>query len=64
MDKYKLLSSLSSDFVRMAKKFGKIIIDEYFLPEDQQKYRTIPPQDEIGGQAGGPKCQCHFIRLI
>ena len=47
--KYKKLSSLSKDFVHIAKRFGKIIISEQFLPTER---RTINPTS-VGGSAGG-----------
>lgn len=49
--KYLQLGALSKNFLAMAKRWGKIIIEESFLPP---KYRTIMPID-IGGQAGGEK---------
>jgi len=51
LEKNHRISSLSKDFVEMAKRWGKVIIEECFL---EPRYRTINPID-IGGQAGGVK---------
>lgn len=51
LKKYLELGALSKNFLAMAKRWGKVIIEESFLPP---KYRTIMPID-IGGQAGGEK---------
>ena len=48
LEKYKKLTTLAKDFVRVAKTFGKIIISEKFLPPQS---RTINPV-VVGGQAG------------
>jgi hypothetical protein len=40
LTKYLKISALSQDFVRMAMRWGKIIIEEFFLPPH---YRTIDP---------------------
>jgi hypothetical protein len=57
LQKYKKLSSLSKDFVHVAKRFGKIIISERFLPRER---RTINPTS-VGGLAGGEKYIYHGI---
>lgn len=51
LKKYLDISALSKDFVAMAERWGKIIIEEAFLAP---QYRTIDPID-VGGQAGGEK---------
>jgi hypothetical protein len=56
--KYSRLSSLSRDFVHIAKTFGKIIISERFLPPAA---RTINPCVSVGGLAGGEKYIYHGI---
>ncbi|PRP84152.1 hypothetical protein PROFUN_04143 [Planoprotostelium fungivorum] len=48
---YSQLSNLAQDFVHYAKTYGKLIISELYLPDDQ---KTIKPND-IGGFAGGVK---------
>eukprot|EP01117_Protostelium_nocturnum_P014543 TRINITY_DN5541_c0_g1_i4.p1 TRINITY_DN5541_c0_g1~~TRINITY_DN5541_c0_g1_i4.p1 ORF type:complete len:905 (-),score=337.74 TRINITY_DN5541_c0_g1_i4:2149-4863(-) len=48
---YSQLSHLAQDFVHCAKTYGKLIISELYLPNDQ---KTIRPCD-IGGFAGGLK---------
>lgn len=49
--KYRLLSKLSTDFIEIAKVYGRTVISEHNLPEDQQTVATI----RIGGVAGGTK---------
>ena len=39
-------------------RYGKIIISEAFL---ENKYKTIKPLDNLGGQAGGEKYMYHDI---
>ncbi|EFA75195.1 hypothetical protein PPL_11269 [Heterostelium album PN500] len=56
-DKYKYLSIVANDFVYCANTFGKIIISERNLPEDQ---KTIKPLS-LGGVAGGHKYKCQDI---
>lgn len=50
LEKNKKISALSKNFVRMAKRWGKIIIEEMCLPPE---FQTIPPS-EFGGSAGTP----------
>ena len=45
------------DFIYSARAYGKIIISEAFLPDDQ---KTIRPS-LVGGQAGGDKYIVHNI---
>lgn len=51
LEKNVKLSALGNEFVSMASRWGKIIIEEAFIP---LQYRTIVPVD-IGGKAGGEK---------
>ena len=53
LHKYSALSTLSSDFVSLAKLYGRTIIEEYFLQPPQQ--RTIQESSGMGGLAGGRK---------
>ena len=48
---------LTEDFVHTAKKYGKIIISEHFLPDNK---KTIRPC-QVGGTAGGDKYIVHNI---
>ena len=52
LTKYAALSALSSDFLSLARTYGRTIISEYFLPRHQQ---TIQPNPHLGGWAGGRK---------
>lgn len=52
---YTSLISLGEDFVKTAMTYGKIIINEKFLPT---KYKTIKPR-EMGGVLGGEKYIVH-----
>lgn len=58
--KYVRLAQLSTDFVRLASNYGKIIVSELFLP---QKDRTIKTDTRLNakGFAGGQK---YLIRSI
>ena len=71
LTKYSQLSQLAKDFVKAAKSYGKIIIEEVtrftcvmtsqtFL---DNKHKTIKPWNEIGGQAGGtfPLTNTHML---
>jgi hypothetical protein len=51
MEKNLKISTLSKRFFSMAKRLGKIIISEAFLPDQL----TIKPFSTIGGHAGGKK---------
>ena len=53
LHKYSILSTLSSDFVSLAKLYGRTIIEEYFLQPSSQ--RTIHQSSGMGGLAGGRK---------
>ena len=53
LHKYSTLSTLSSDFVSLAKLYGRTIIEEFFLQPSQQ--RTIQQSSGMGGLAGGRK---------
>ncbi|EFA75197.1 hypothetical protein PPL_11271 [Heterostelium album PN500] len=55
--KYEYLSKNSNDFVYCANTFGKIIISEVNLPDEQ---KTIKPLS-LGGVAGGYKYKCQDI---
>lgn len=48
---FKALSGLARDFQYKALSYGKIIINEKYLPDEK---KTIPPR-QIGGIAGGDK---------
>ena len=52
LHKYSQLSALSSDFVSLAKLYGRTIIEEYFL---QPQQRSIAQSSGLGGLAGGRK---------
>jgi hypothetical protein len=56
LTKYTKISALSQDFVRMATRWGKIIIEEFFLPP---QCRTIDPC-EVRGTRSGVK----VVRLV
>ncbi|GAM22209.1 hypothetical protein SAMD00019534_053840 [Acytostelium subglobosum LB1] len=56
-DKFHFLSVVANDFVYCANTFGKIIISERNLPNEQ---KTILPL-KLGGIAGGYKYKCHDI---
>jgi len=49
--KYRLLSKLSTDFIEIAKVYGRTVILEYFLKRDHQTISTM----RLGGVAGGTK---------
>jgi len=51
LKKYRLLSKLSTDFIEIAKVYGRTVISEYFLGKEYQTVETI----KIGGVAGGTK---------
>eukprot|EP00466_Bigelowiella_natans_P011490 jgi/Bigna1/78392/fgenesh1_pg.54_\ len=51
LKKYRLLSKLSTDFIEIAKVYGRTVISEYFLNKNFQTVETI----KIGGVAGGTK---------
>ena len=53
LHKYSTLSTLSSDFVSLAKLYGRTVIEEFFLQPPQQ--RTIQQTRDMGGLAGGRK---------
>ncbi|EFA76500.1 putative protein 150-kD protein cluA [Heterostelium album PN500] len=55
--KYQLLSVIVNDFVHCASTFGKIIIAERYLSNDE---KTIKPL-ALGGVAGGEKYRCNDI---
>src|SRR3990167_2054175 len=55
--KWTKLSKLAHDFVYCSKTYGKIIISEYYLPEDQKTIKSI----DAGGLAGGSKYICANI---
>ncbi|GAM18575.1 hypothetical protein SAMD00019534_017500 [Acytostelium subglobosum LB1] len=55
--KYELMAKTATDFVYCANTFGKIIISERNLPDEQ---KTIKPL-ELGGVAGGQKYLCKDI---
>lgn len=46
------IATVSQDFVQTAIMYGKIIISEVFLPDEN---KTIKPTKSIGGNAGGEK---------
>jgi hypothetical protein len=46
------LSNLAQDFIHSARTYGKIIISEVFLPDEE---KTIRPMRSLGGFAGGLK---------
>lgn len=46
------LVNLSQDFIHLSTLYGRLIISEAFLPEDQ---KTIKPHKTVGGLAGGEK---------
>eukprot|EP01128_Nolandella_sp_AFSM9_P006750 TRINITY_DN3544_c0_g1_i1.p1 TRINITY_DN3544_c0_g1~~TRINITY_DN3544_c0_g1_i1.p1 ORF type:complete len:469 (+),score=102.11 TRINITY_DN3544_c0_g1_i1:92-1408(+) len=48
---------ISKDFLHAARKFGKVIISEIFLPYDQKTVRPI----QMGGVIGGEKYIVHNI---
>jgi hypothetical protein len=51
LEKNRKIANLSKDFVSMARRFGKLIVSEAFLPA---QYQTINPVN-VGGRAGGIK---------
>lgn len=51
LDKYRKLSNLAHDFVYAAQTYGRIIISERYLSNEQ---KTIKPKS-MGGIAGGEK---------
>eukprot|EP01130_Rhizamoeba_saxonica_P007288 TRINITY_DN2942_c0_g1_i7.p1 TRINITY_DN2942_c0_g1~~TRINITY_DN2942_c0_g1_i7.p1 ORF type:complete len:1220 (-),score=212.02 TRINITY_DN2942_c0_g1_i7:96-3755(-) len=52
LSRYERLRSLGNDFIHTAKTFGKIIIEEIFVPNEE---KTIRPDKQMGGIGGGPK---------
>ena len=52
------LSELAADFAFTARALGRIIISERMLPRAD---KTIPPDDRLGGTAGGEKYVAHNI---
>ena len=46
------LSNLAQDFIHSARTYGKIIISEVFLPDNEKTIRPVPT---LGGFAGGLK---------
>jgi hypothetical protein len=46
------LALVSHDFNFVSEMYGKLIISEYFLPDDE---KTIRPLRNVGGIAGGAK---------
>eukprot|EP01113_Clastostelium_recurvatum_P028334 TRINITY_DN3429_c0_g1_i2.p1 TRINITY_DN3429_c0_g1~~TRINITY_DN3429_c0_g1_i2.p1 ORF type:complete len:2680 (+),score=686.41 TRINITY_DN3429_c0_g1_i2:120-8159(+) len=56
--KFQRISSLSKDFLHIAITFGKIIISEAYLPN---RFKTIKPVSNLGGQAGGEKYVYHGV---
>ncbi|GAM18576.1 hypothetical protein SAMD00019534_017510 [Acytostelium subglobosum LB1] len=55
--KYQYMAGVAKDFVYCANTYGKIIISERSLPDEQ---KTILPKT-MGGVAGGTKYKCHGI---
>ena len=49
------LALVSHDFNFVSEMYGKLIISEYFLPDDE---KTIRPLRNAGGIAGGTKYLC------
>ena len=56
-EKWEQLAHLARDFVYCSKTYGKIIISEYYLPDEK---KTIKPL-QAGGIAGGSKYICSSI---
>jgi hypothetical protein len=50
MYKYALLEQLSVDFLNAARTYGKLIISEQFLSEDQRTIRALANGGVAGGQ--------------
>lgn len=55
--KWEKLAHLARDFVYCSKTYGKIIISEYYLPEEEKTIKSI----DAGGVAGGSKYICSNI---
>ena len=51
MDAFRALYHLNQDFLHHARQYGRIIISELYLPDDE---KTIKPL-RVGGVAGGSK---------
>eukprot|EP01133_Synstelium_polycarpum_P013644 gene13644-16064_t len=51
LEKFERLASLEHDFVYAAESYGRIIISEHLLPNDQKTIRPV----SVGGIAGGEK---------
>ena len=56
-EKWEKLAHLARDFVYCSKTYGKIIISEYYLPEEEKTIKSC----DAGGVAGGSKYICSNI---